>query len=324
MTDAIQVAPTGLVGPAAIRLAANGWDPRVLRTLDLLRKDEWKAIDDAVVEVARRQLGAVDDLRSAGLTRDLGGLGVLLDEYEKVSDVEAAEQSMSGVTSGSRDLATFELGSVPVPITFRDFQINLRHLEASRRGRSQIDVTNADLCARRVNEKLEDMLFNGSTIAISGNTLAGYTTVSSRITGSLTGSGWDDSGSRDIIADTIAMISAAEAQNFFGPFMVYVPVAYNAELRADHKANSDKTYLDRILEIDAIQGVRGTASLTGDAVVMVQLTRDVVDLSVGQDLTTVQWDTNGGFSVNFKVMAAIAPRVKSPHGSNKTGIVHYT
>ena len=82
-------------------LAANGWDIRALRPYirdnkplranDLLRKDEWKALDDALVEVARRQVGAVEDLIAAGVTRNLGSLGVMIDEYEALSSINDAE-----------------------------------------------------------------------------------------------------------------------------------------------------------------------------------------------------------------------------------------
>jgi uncharacterized linocin/CFP29 family protein len=330
-------APEILSGSPGKILSANGWDLRALRPVlrgngqairanDLLRKDEWKALDDAVVPAARRQLGAIEDMRAAGLTRNLGSLGVLLDEYEAVSDIDPAEQSMSGVAPGQRDLATFTLNSVPIPITFRDFQIHLRHLEASRRGGSGIDTTNAELCAQRVAEKLEAMLFNGSTVAIGGNAVAGLTTASSRITGSLTGdwATFPTVTGDNIITDVLAMIAAAEDENYFGQFMFYVPVSYMQVLRNDFKANSDKTIMDRMMEIDAVQGVRGTTSLTSE-VIAVRLTRDVLDLSIASDVTTVQWDEMGGMIQNFKVMAAMAPRVKIPATANaKTGLVHYT
>lgn len=317
-------------------LAANGWDIRVLRPVlrdngviranDLLRKDEWKALDEAVVPVARRQLGAIEDLRAAGLVRNLGTLGVLIDEYEALSDIEAAEQNMSGVAPGQRDLATFTLNSVPIPITFRDFQIHLRHLEASRRSGSGIDTTNAELCASRVAEKLEDQLFNGSNVAIGANTVAGYTTASSRITGSLTGdwSTFPTVTGENILSDVLDMIADAEDENYFGEMQFYVPVAYMQVLRNDLKANSDKTILQRLEEIDAFGGVRGTTSLSAE-VVGVHLRRDVVDYSEAAGITTVQWDEDGGMVQNFKVMAASAPRIKIPATTNaKTGLVHYS
>ncbi len=315
-------------------LAASDFDIRVLRPYvrankplranDLLRKDEWKALDDALVEVARRQIGAIQDLEAAGLTRNHGSLGVLFDEYEAVSDIDPAEQNMSGVAPGQRDLATFGLNSVPIPITFRDFQIHMRHLAASRRGGSNIDTTNIGLCAAAVNEKLEDMLFNGSSVAPNGVVAAGYTTASSRITGSTTAD-WDTATGAQIIGDALSMIAAAEVENYFGQFMFYASVGAMQNIRNDYTVEFPGTILERLLQIDAFQGIRGTTSLADAEAVAVRLTRDVVDLSVASPVTTVQWDEMGGMIQNFKVMAAMAPRIKIPRSTNaKTGLVHYS
>ncbi len=315
-------------------LAASDFDIRALRPYvrpnqpiranDLLRKDEWKALDTALVEVQRRQIGAIQDLEAAGLARNLGSLGVLFDEYEAVSDIDPAEQNMSGVAPGQRDLATFGLNSVPIPITFRDFQIHMRHLAASRRGGSNIDTTNIGLCAAAVNEKLEDMLFNGSTVQIGTAVANGYTNASSRITGSTTAD-WGTATGAQIVGDALAMIADAEGENYFGQFMFYSSVAAMQNIRNDYTAEFPGTILERLLQIDAFQGIRGTTSLAASEAIAVRLTSDVVDLSVAAPLTTVQWDEMGGMIQNFKVMAAMAPRIKIPRSSSaKTGLVHYS
>lgn len=325
MSQAILAGIDALAGGAAGRiLMNNGWrlNSKEFRGNDLLRKDEWKELDDVVVKTVRRELGAVQDLVDSGLVRTLGGLGVLMDEYERQSDITEAEQSMSGVTAGQQDQAAWELSSVPVPITFKDFSINLRQLEASRMRGAAIDTTNADLCSRRVSEKLEDTLFNGSAVAIGGNQIVGYTTNSSRITGSLTAA-WTNASTRDIVQDVVDMIADAEAANFRGPFRLYCPVAYHSVLREDYNdAKGDRTYRERLLAIENLVGIRGTTSLTGE-VVLVQMTRDVVDLSIAQDILTVNWPTNGGLTENFKVMGAMVGRVKVPY-TGSTGIVHYS
>lgn len=315
-------------GSTAAKLLNNGFDLSVLRTNDLLRKDEWKALDTAVVRVARERLVAIQDLRNAGLTRNLGGLGVLIDEYEKLSDIEPAEQSMTGVAPSERDLAEYSLTGVPVPITFKDFEVNARLLAASRNRGSSIDTVNAEMAGRKVAEKLEDTLFNGSSVVIGGNTLYGYTNHPDRTTGSLTGD-WSDTATvagTDILDDVLEMIEAEEALNFFGGWTLYVPTDYNARLRNEFKTNSDKTIRDRLMEIDTLDAIRVSTSLTGGAsgeVVLVQMTSDVVDLSIGQDVTTVQWSYMGGLVESFKVMAAIAPRIKS-NADGTTGIAHYS
>ena len=101
MRSANQASPAELmrIGNAGKRFAASGFNPKVLRTLDLLQKDEWKALDDSVVKVARSVITGIADLRSHNLVRDLGTLGVLIDEYERVTEASAAEQNMTACRS---------------------------------------------------------------------------------------------------------------------------------------------------------------------------------------------------------------------------------
>ena len=310
------------IGNAGKRFAASGFNVKVLRTLDLLRKDEWKRLDETVVRVARSVLGAVADLRSAGLTRDLGSIGVMIDEFEKVSEIDEAEQNMTGIAPGQRDLPEYTLTGVPVPITFRDFQVNFRTLDASRTRGTAMDTVTAEMCTRRVAEKLDDMVFNGATIQVDGATILGYTTHPDRTTGSLTAV-WTNAGTRDIITDVLAMISDLEGKNYRGPYILYVPVIYKSVLREDYTTlKGDRTYEERILAIEEIQKVASTVSLINE-VVLVQMTSDVVDLSVGQDIVTVEWDDMGGLVSNFKIMAAMVPRVKSS-AINENGVAHYS
>ena len=51
------------------------------------------------------------------------------------------------------------------------------------------------------------------------------------------------------------------------------------------------------------------------------MTSDVVDMVVAQQPTTVQWETDGGFKLNFKVMAVMIPRIKAD-ADGRSGIVH--
>lgn len=309
------------IGSAGKRFAASGFNVKVLRTLDLLRKDEWIRVDEAVVRVARSQLGAITDLRNAGLVRNLGSIGVMLDQFEKVTEVDEAEQNMTGIAPGQRDLPEYTLATVPIPVTFRDFQVNIRVLEASRTRGAAMDTVTAEMCTRRVTEKLDDMVFNGSTIQVDGATILGYTTHGDRQTGSL-GTAWT-TATTSIIADVVSMISSLEAINYRGPYILYVPVDYKSELRNDYStAKGDRTFEERILAIEEIQAVNSTVSLTAE-VVLVQMTSDVVDLSVGQDITTVEWDEMGGLVSNFKIMAALAPRVKSS-AIGENGVAHFS
>lgn len=295
-----------------------------LRTNNILRKDEWKAFDEAVVDVFRHGLTGIEDLRAAGLVRDLGGLGTMIDEWEMMSDMESANADMSGITPGQKSQPEFELTGVPIPIIHKDFQINIRRLLASRKLGSALDTTMAEVAARKVRDMLEVMVFNGlDNIRSKQYVVYGYTTFPYRNQMPLSGI-WGSTGS-DPVADVLTMLEVANANNCDGPYQIYVPRSFWANLYADYDEQKPGTIAERILQIPDIRGIKQASPLDGTAgaaeVVMVQLTRDVVDLAIGEDVTNVEWETLGGMQTNFKVMCAMAPRLKRDE-EGRCGIVH--
>ena len=310
-------------GDVAQRLAANGMNVNALRTNAVLRKDEWIQYDTAVVEVARERLAAVGDLVSRNLTLNIqNALGTTVVQWENVSDMDPADVSMSGVTQGERDRVEFSLQSVPLPIIHKDFEINLRALEASRRLGETLDTTQAALASRLVSERIENILFNGANITVTNSTIYGYTTHPARNTGAVSAA-WATATGEQIVSDIVSMMSDLAADNMYGPYALYVPTAVYAHFADDYKTNSDRTILERILAIPEIEVVRGTSNLTGSNVVLVQLTRDVVDVVDGIQPMPVQWESQGGFVVHFKVLAIMIPRVKAD-AKGQCGIAHYS
>ncbi|KKK83118.1 hypothetical protein LCGC14_2796610, partial [marine sediment metagenome] len=58
----------GAIGSFAAKLLSGGLTVNNLRTNDILRKDEWKAFDATVIQVARERMVITADLFSRGLT----------------------------------------------------------------------------------------------------------------------------------------------------------------------------------------------------------------------------------------------------------------
>lgn len=310
------------------RLLASGMDVSQLRTNDVLRKDEWEHFDAVLVEIARANLVAVADLFAAGLTFDLpNAMGTTILEWEDVSDMEPAEISMSGVTPGQNDRVIYRTNSLPIPIVHKDFFINVRALNASRKLGQTLDTTQLEVSTRKVAEFNETVLFNGATVVHGGASIFGYTTATNRNTGSLTGDWALIAQTGEIIlADTIAMVAAAKADFMFGPFQMYVPTDYDTKLDEDFKANSDKTIRERLLQLNKISSIKESTDLTGAGageVLLVQMTRDVVDMVDGMQPTNLQWETHGGMVFNFKVMSIMVPRIKNDQ-ELRSGIVHFT
>ncbi len=298
-----------------------------------LRKDEWKAYDQALLDITQQRLVGIADLISMGLTHNLtNGLGKTVLEYEDLGDINEADLSMDGLNRGQNDRPNYELKYLPLPIVHKDFQINARALTASRTTGDALDTTMAMKSGRKVSDKLEDMLFNGtSSYSFGGGTIYGYTDFPNRNTGSLFAA-WDDgtvpsglSRGEAILADVQAMKQAAIDDGYYGPYTLYIPTHYETTLDGDFKANSDKTIRARILEIENVNMIKIADSLTAgtDQVLLVQMTSDVVRLVNGMAPTTLQWDVEGGMAVNFKIMAIQVPQIRADQDGN-CGVIHYT
>lgn len=296
--------------------------PAALRTLDTLRKDEWVYFDEALVEAAQIRLRGVADLMGAGLVKNVvNGLAKTVFQYEKVTDMEPATVSLDGLAETEGDRQEFELNSLPLPITHKDFYINLRTLMASRERGESLDTTQIRTAGRLIAETVESMLFNGGK-TFASMPIYGYTTHPDRNTVDLT-TAWDDPGvnGEEILADVLTMIAAAEADRMFGPFWLYVPSNYSVKLEADFKANSDRTIRQRLLEVDRLERVTVVDQLAEDNVVLVQATQDTVVMVIGENLQTVQWDVSGGFRINFKGFTIQVPLIRSDSDQH-CGVVH--
>jgi hypothetical protein len=125
------------------------------------------------------------------------------------------------------------------------------------------------------------------------------------------------------LADLLAMIQKAYDDHMYGPFIIYVPLAAFTRMGDDFKTNSDKTIIQRLLEVPGVEDIVPTEELTGTNVLLVQMTKDVVDLIDGIQPTLVEWDSHGGMVSHFKVMAIMLPRVRNDY-ELQSGIVHYS
>ena len=292
----------------------------------MLRKDEWKHYDEAVVQVAQQRLVGIADLERRGLVMNItNGLGTTVLEYEDMSDIEAAEMNMSGVTRGRNDRVEYDINYLPLPIIHKPFQINIRVLNASRTRGMPLDTTMAEKSARKVAEYLESMLFTGaSDYSYGGGTIYGYTDFPFRNTGSLTAD-WDDSASSGatILADVLNMKQASINARHYGPWVLYIPTAYEKVMDDDFRANYPKTVRERLLSISGIDSVVVADYLTADNVLLVEMNTETVRLVKGMPIQTVQWETEGGMIFHFKVMTIQVPQLRADQ-DNRCGIVHYT
>lgn len=293
--------------------AGKGMTTAALRTLTTLRKDEWKTFDEVLIEEATIRLVGVADLIGAGLVKTVtNGMAKTVFEYEKVSDMDPATVSLDGTSRGENDRATFVLDTTPLPITHKDFFINLRTLMASRERGEPLDTTQVRLAGRLVAESVESQLFVGGN-TYGGKAIFGYTTHPDRNTAGFGVGTWSATArtGAEVLTDVLTMMSGLETDRMFGPYWLYVSRNMSTKLSEDFKANSDLTIRQRLMQVDGIQAIRVADQLTADNVVLVQATEDVVVMVEGEPLQTVQWDVQGGFHINFKAFTIQVPLIRS-------------
>lgn len=286
----------------------------------LLRKYDWEVIDAAVMDVMRQPLIGIQDLISRGLTRPLGSIGISIATYEQLSDMTPADISMNVTPrKGENDRVAFTPQSVPVPIISKPFTLDLRTLEASRRSGEGLDTTQARVATLKVREALEDMYFNGSTIQMQNFNVYGLLNAPKRISDTAAGYGggvWSaaDGNAHKTIT---GMIAALVAKGFYGPYGVYVsPTPYAVSLGLTG-ANLTETQLSVIQRtIPDVAFIKRAPRLPDGTVVVVQLTAEVVDLAIGQDVTPLSWQEFGGLMNEFRVLMAAVPRIKFDANDN--------
>lgn len=152
-------------GDVAIRLLQGGMNPLVLRTNDVLRKEEWLQLDNILIEEAQRTLRITADMRAAGMIETIqNGLGTMIYQWERAGSMDNESRvSMSGIHEAPTATIDFDLQALPLPIVHNEFNINIRKLEASRRRGEPLDMTQGRQSARRLMETIEDILLFGTT-----------------------------------------------------------------------------------------------------------------------------------------------------------------
>lgn len=291
-----------------------------------LRRDEWKQLDEVVLQISETRLNGIQDLIDKGLTYNLGNaMGTTVLEYHDISDALSAEVTMDGVTKAKGDRPEFNTVYLPIPIIHADYEINERALRASRNLGNPLDTTFAERAARKVSEELENMLFASNTYSWGNGVVYSYLNHPNRNQVTLSDYGnWDDSATTaaNIIQCVIDMKQTSINAKHSGPWMVYVPTAYETVLDEDYvTAAPQNTVRDRILKIGGIQGIKVIDTLPANNVLLVQMTSDVVRLVRGMGITNVEWTTEGRFIHKYKVMTIQVPQVRADQEGN-SGIVH--
>jgi len=235
-----------------------------------------------------------------------------------------AELTMDGLPRTQGDRPEFGTEYLPLPILHVDYEINQRVLAASRSLGQSLDTTSAEMATRRILEYQEDQLFTDMTYPFGGGTIYSYVNHPHRNTVALAVN-WDAAAitAALILADVQNMKQTSMDNLHYGPWMLYIPSAYETVMDTDYEtgAINGQTIRERLMKIGGIQGIKVIDRMPANEILLVQMTSNVVRLVQGMGIQNIQWKEEGNFVTKFKVITIQVPQIRSDY-NEKSGIVH--
>ena len=289
-----------------------------------LRHEDFLVIQDKIVEVRRRALNGIADLKAAGLSFNVA-LGEQLVGFENINEFQEAEQEMNPNSYQNND-TVFTESYVPNPITHQSFQVPWR-----QQGFDYKRSLGMSESVRQVAEKLENTLFNGNsaiTVNFQGTDfpIYGYTTHPDRGTGTI--SDWSDTANIESIVpeliEQIGLMWENQGGVSNGSVMVYVANDIWQMFQNDYKAEVSGTIMDRVKQIAQVMDVKPAEKLASTQVVLVEMEARTIELAQASDIITVPHQkTNPMAPQVLTTYAAMVHQIKSDSNGN-TGIRHLT
>lgn len=271
----------------------NGY---LLRSQAPLLPEEWQAIDQAVVQVARRTLVARRFLTLFG-PLGAGIQHLAVDRYvgtegARITVLPSEEESI---------LAPESRRIVPLPLLYRDFRLDWRDLESSRRLGIPLDASAAAIAAADVANLEDRTILNGN----DERQQVGFLNYPDRLRVPL--GNWEQPGGG--FAAVLSAVQELVSHNVREPYTVVVPPQLFVRLNRVF----DNT---GVLEIDQVQRLVGgqvytTPTLPPNVAVVAAAGQENMDLVVAQDMVTAYLETTG-MQHHFRVFESVALRIKRP------------
>ena len=292
-----------------------------------LRREEWMQLDEALVPISRERLVAIQDLIDNNLVYNLANaMGTTVLETQDIGAAMEAVMTMDGITRSKNDRPEFGSHYLPIPIIHSDYEINARVLSTSRNLGNSLDVTSAEEAGCAVAEYLEGLLFTAtaSMYKFGNGVIYSYINYPQR-NPVILASKWTNSGmtGKLILKDVAALKAASIAARHYGPWMLYIPTAYETLLDEDYNDYRGGTIRARILELANIKGIKVVDRMPADNILLVQMSTDTVRLVRGMGLQNVSWGEEGNFVTKYKVLTIQVPQMRSDQ-EGRCGITHAT
>lgn len=291
-----------------------------------LPPDAWESMDTAVYQASEDTLTIVQDLRAAGLTYNVD----IRAKYDTWGIIDDTGSASVGMTPEAReeesDIIADEDGS-PIPIIDDGYSIGFREqpVSSDRLPEDSLDTTKATVAGRHVSEAIESMFVSADPIQITGETgdgftLYGLTDHPDTATGTTTAD-WtaDNTVIRDDVRDARSLLKNDRNYSPGGTgYWLYLGQDYYDTLDdADPEGTGDQTIRDRVENLANISRIREADYLNDKSMLMFRPTEDVIQVGIGADMSSVQWDDP--FRDHWRAVASMYPRIKRTYATDAAG-----
>jgi len=287
-------------------------------------------IQREVIKELRKPLKLYSVLQKYGLIVPYGNLGTQITSWDRESFMEGAEISMNPHVESNNDKTQYDQDAAPIPVIHKNFDINIRELEASKNAASlrgatyPIDTARMAVASRAVGEVVEQILINGAPkIVFRGQTVFGFLTYPFRNT--FTTTDWTSASTAQITKDVREMKQILINNNFYpgnddvfgktggeAGYVLLYSRNYNEPLDAFQTGTNLVQYKTNRDMIELIEGIDGTVLvpfLPDNTVILMKPDRSVVDVAMAQPFSTYQWQNDPTLR-RYLVMGAMTPRFK--------------
>ncbi len=268
----------------------------LLRSQSPFTAQEWQALDQAVLQVARRTLVA---RRFLSLFGPLGP-GVLNFAADRYLGTQAAHISLFG-SEEEEILSPESRRFVPLPVLYRDFRLDWRDIEAARRLGTPLDTSGAAIAAADVANLEDRTVFNGN----DERQQVGFLNYADRLRVPL--GNWEQPGGG--FTAVLSAVTELVGHGMRSPFTFVVPPQLFVRLNRVF----DNT---GVLEIDQVRRLVGgevymTPTLPANVAVVVAPGPENMDLVVAQDMVTAYLEVEA-MQHNLRVLEIVSLRIKRP------------
>lgn len=260
-----------------------------------LTQEEWKQLDETVIDMARRQLVG---------RRFIDIYGPLGEGIQTITNDVYEESRFGGLSLRGESLEMTQPSkrvSLTIPILYKDFMLYWRDVAQARTLGMPLDLSAAANAASGCALMEDDLIFNGA----AEFDLPGLMNVKGRLTHLK--SDWMESG--NAFADIVEARNKLLKMGHSGPYALVVSPELYALLHRVHKGTN-------VLEIDHVRnlvtdGVYQSPTIKGRSGVLVATGRHNLDLAVAEDFDSAFLGDEQMNSL-FRVYECVVLRIKRP------------